>query len=364
MVRGRGSSLSRNVASIDGGALYSREGRVDLQVRCVVLCDAGVIPVSFNHTPAVGGHPYNGVVKGVRVDGRRSRDGQGTLLGKRHCNTRGWHVHMCAPHARDANKCNGAASPQVLDGAIVAGNFAQRDGGAVCARKGSEVQLIIANGSAVTRNTATQGDGGAVFAGVLLSNASLSSNVSLTFNSAGGSGGALCSKGGIGTVVVSSGSVVAGNTARGQGGAIYAAASVANVTLSESGAVVGNRATNGGALAVPSGRLGILLLRGSQLSGNRALVHGGGVFAASVGQVVVANGSSMSDNAADSGTGGAISATGTIDQLTMDGSPGSGARPQGGGSLASLLAPTTPILRRPSGTSIVACMVSWNFCRP
>lgn len=206
--------------------------------------------------------------------------------------------------------------PQVLDGASAARNVAQGDGGAVCALQGNEARLTLAGGGAMTDNAAVQGSGGAMFAGGRLQ-AWLSSSASLSLNSAD-SGGALYCAGSIGTVLVSGGSAFAGNTARAQGGAMYAAVSIDNVTLSDGGALVGNRATYGGGLAVPSGRLGtMVLLRGSLVSGNRALIDGGGLYAGNIGEVMAAGGSTMSDNVAETGTGGAVAATGTIGRLSL-----------------------------------------------
>jgi predicted outer membrane repeat protein len=217
-----------------------------------------------------------------------------------------------------------AVTPTVVLSNTIIKNTVSETGGAAIT---TPDDVTLSNSSVLTDNVAANSavdapaqDGGAIKAG---GNVTVTSNSSLTNNTATGSGGAI--KAG-GDVTVSSNSSLTNNTATGSGGAVQAGG---NVSVSES-TLTGNTATTGNGGAISAGDQ--VTVSASTLNGNTATLGSGGAVSAaaqvtvsastvssniakqsggaiSAGDQVTVSASTLNSNTAELGTGGAISTT-------------------------------------------------------
>lgn len=199
--------------------------------------------------------------------------------------------------------CSGAVVVEIDQGGSITGNTA-KEGGAVYAETGMiSISKTADNvAPAITGNTATNGNGGAIHIGtgsVSVHGGSVSNNTAEN-----GQGGGIYTN--TASVMISGTAEVKTNRAK-EGGAVYASSGAVAVS---GGTVDNNTAStgNGGAIYAGSGNVAI---SGGSLSGNTAMAGSGGAIHAGSGNVTVSGGS-LSENTAET-DGGAINATnGTI----------------------------------------------------
>ncbi|MBQ4614503.1 MAG: hypothetical protein IJB31_06210 [Akkermansia sp.] len=198
-------SLSDNQANIDTGEVYFTAGALSA-AGSVTIDAAGDVVISGNsaegNTQAAGaiyaGEKVNISGASILIEDNTYNDGNGGAV-------RG---------DADAVKLTGTEGDITLRS-----NTAGEAGGAVYASTG--VEISSAADVIIEQNTATAGDGGAIYSGgdVTITPGD-GAQVTISGNTAGGSGGAIYSSG---TVKMSGGSYeISNNTADGYGGAIYA----------------------------------------------------------------------------------------------------------------------------------------------
>lgn len=198
-------SLSDNQANIDTGEVYYTAGALSA-AGSVTIDAAGDVVISGNSAegnPQAAGAIYAGAAVSISgasicIEDNTYNDGNGGAV-------RG-----------DAD----AVTLTSTEGAItLRSNTAGEAGGAIYASTG--VEISSAADIIIEQNTATAGDGGAIYSGgdVTITPGD-GAQVTISGNTAGGSGGAIYSSG---TVTMSGGSYeISNNTADGYGGAIYA----------------------------------------------------------------------------------------------------------------------------------------------
>ena len=218
-------------------------------------------------------------------------------------------------------------------GQVLTGNTATSgDGGAIYLAGGT---VSVTDSSSISNNKAESGRGGAIYvgnavieidqAGAMTGNSAKNGGAiyaetaeitvkktleehdpAITGNKAsdtdGGAGGAIYV--GAGSVTVSGGSVSNNNAASGQGGAIYT--NKASVTITETAEIKKNNAQNGGAVYSTAGAITVSggTVGGTTEEGNTASANGGAIYAGS-GNVTVSGGS-LSGNKSTAGSGGAV----------------------------------------------------------
>jgi uncharacterized protein (TIGR03118 family) len=166
-------------------------------------------------------------------------------------------------------------------------------------------------------------DGGAIYnqGTLMVSNSTLSDNVSIfTSYAGGGYGGAIYNAGG--TVTVSN-STLSGNSATFDGGGIYNDAGT--LTVSNGSTLFGNSASYGG--GIYNDFAGTLTVSGCTISGYTASQAGGGIYNGNAGTATVEISSSITGNTAPAGYGADVynlgvlylDSTSTIG--TLDGNP-------------------------------------------
>jgi predicted outer membrane repeat protein len=184
-----------------------------------------------------------------------------------------------------------------LSNSVLTGNVAAKSGDAAPTQDGGAIKaggnVTVTSNSSLTNNTAT-GSGGAIKAG---GDVTVSSNSSLTNNTATGSGGAVQAGG---NVSVSESTLTDNTATTGNGGAISAGdqVTVSASTLNSNTAELGS----GGAVSAAAQ----VTVSASTVSSNIAKQSGGAI---SAGDQVTVSASTLNSNTAELGTGGAISTT-------------------------------------------------------
>lgn len=209
---------------------------------------------------------------------------------------------------------NGIVEIKIDQGGSIKGNTA-KEGGAVYANATATVSIFKTGdvSPAVTGNTATSGNGGAIYVNggsVSVSGGSLSDN-----KAENGNGGAVYSNSA--SVTVSETAEAGSNIAK-EGGAVYTVSGDVNVN---GGSINNNTATAGSGGAVYAGS-GKVTVSGGSLSGNKSDTASGGAIYAGSGNVSVSGGN-LSDNTAYTSGGAVFAGNGSI---TVS-APGGGTAP-------------------------------------
>ena len=187
-------------------------------------------------------------------------------------------------------------SSEVLKPSVSNNTASDGDGGAIWVGSGS----ITASGGTWTGNKAESGKGGAIYAN--------GASVTVSEGTFGGStdeaniareGGAIYVN--TGTVTVSGGTIEYNTASAGNGGAVYAGSG--NVTVS-GGSIANNSATASSGGAVYAGTGNVILSDEADLSDNTAKTNGGAVYAG--GGSVTVSCESLNGNTATDGKGGAV----------------------------------------------------------
>ena len=299
----QGGIITGNTAK-EGGAIYAETGTISISKSA-----DNVSPAITGNTATVGNGGAIRIgagsvsISGGSVSNNKAENGLGGAV---YANNASVTISETAVVKSNSAKEGGAvysvSGTVTVSGGEVDSNTAKAgSGGAVYAGSGN----VTVSGGSMSSNTSANGSGGAVYADS--GNVSVTGG-SLSGNTAKSNGGAISANSGTVTLSASADStvIISGNTAtNGSGGAIYAgtgAVGVTGITLT------GNRAgTNGGAVYAESGAVSAAnsTFGGSnENDGNTAGTSGGAIYAGS-GNVTVSGGS-MSGNRADSGDGGVL----------------------------------------------------------
>ncbi len=208
---------------------------------------------------------------------------------------------------------DGIVEIEIDQGGAITGNTA-KEGGAIYANATATISISetenVTVKPAVTGNTATTGNGGAIYVNggsVSVSGGSISGN-----KAENGQGGAVYSSNA--SITVSGTAEVNNNNTAKEGGAVYTVSGP--VTIS-GGSVDSNTASTGSGGAVYAGS-GNVLMSGGSLSGNTSTAGSGGAVYAGSGNVSVSGGS-LSNNTANTDGGAVFAGSGNITVSVPDG---------------------------------------------
>lgn len=262
------ASIRNNVAtSGNGGAIYAAGGTISV---------SGTAVMSANHADSGNGGAIYAQNASIVID--QSADV--------HDNTA---VSGGAIYAATATvtiaETEGVTPPSINNNTATSG-----DGGAIWVGAG----MLAVSGGTISNNTAASGLGGAIYTNSATVN--ISGTAGVTHNSST-SGGAIYTNSG--AVSIQGGSVEENASTTGDGGAIYSDSGA--VTMSGGSLASNSSAASGGAIYANKGTV---TLDGGTVDGNTAATNGGAVYAGS-GSVTIAL-DELSGNTATAGSGGAI----------------------------------------------------------
>lgn len=268
-----GGNISGNAAENGlGGAIYSDKASVTI---------SSTAEVKANNAKE-GGAAYlesgAATISGGTVENNNATTGDGGAIytGSGNVTVSGGDVIRNNATAGSGAAIYTGSGNVTITGGNLSLNIANVNGGAVYAEEGS-ISVFVPEGetaATIANNTATTGDGGALYS---KKGAILITETTFTSNTAGNNGGAVYADSGSVTItdsIFGGDTASDGNSATADGGAIYAGSG--NVTITD-GSLKNNKSTagNGGAIYAGSG---VIALSTVELTSNTANSNGGAIY--------------------------------------------------------------------------------------